>query len=260
MIQLRQKSMGWKLIGNMANSLYWLGVLFVITVASTSCDKDTEPDTPIIETDSITDVSGNVYTIVKIGDDWWMAENLATTQYRDGSPVELLQNNASNWENGLPAYCRYEDNTLAPGMLYNWAAVNNSAGLAPAGWHIATEEEWQTLERHLGMAADEIEKVNWRESGACGDKLKTKGPTGWLNFEGVWGTNESGFSALAGSCRLWNGSWANPGLSSNGYWWTSTEKDSTAAYFRNLDYKKSGVFRFYVDKRYGMSVRCVKDK
>ena len=260
MIQLRQKSIGRKLLGKMANSFGWLGILLVIMVGSTSCDKDDKPEEPRIETDSITDVSGNVYTVVKIGEDWWMAENLATTKYRDGSQVDLLQNSASNWEDGLPAYCRYEDNLLAPGMLYNWAAVNNNAGLAPAGWHIATEAEWQTLERNLGMTDDEIEKVNWRESSGCGDKLKRKGPSGWLTFEGIWGTNESGFDALSGSCRLWDGSWANPGLGSNGYWWTASEKDNTSAYFRNLDYKKSGVFRFYVDKRYGMSVRCVKDR
>ena len=268
-IKLSRKTVN--LIGWMCESAFWL-VLLGITVllAFSSCDKETDPEV-IIPTDSIVDVAGNVYTVVKIGDDWWMAENLATTKFRDGSAIEQAQNNAEGWALGNAAYCRYEDNALAPGLLYNWSAVNHNAQLAPAGWHIATEAEWQALERHLGMNAEDVEKISWRESGACGDKLKVKGPNGWLGFEGVWGTNESGFSALAGGCRLvlrdytlsdsaWVGKWSTPGLNYAGYWWTATEKDTYTAYFRNLDHKKSGTFRFYVDKRYGMSVRCVKDK
>jgi uncharacterized protein (TIGR02145 family) len=234
--------------------------LFIIVFSSlNSCTKDPIPERPV-ETDSIADIDGNMYTVVKIGDDWWMAENLATTTYRNGVAIERFQNNAQNWESGSPAYCIYEESQLAPGLLYNWAAVNSINELAPAGWHVATDAEWQEMESHLGMSTDELEKFNWRESGSCGNKLKVKGPDGWLSFEGIWGTNESGFSALAGACRLWNGQWGNPGLSSSGFWWTETKKDSSSAYFRNLDYKKSGVFRFYTDKRYGMSVRCVKDK
>lgn len=248
-------------IGWVCESAYWLVILGILVLLSfSSCDKETEP--PVLPTpnDSIADVEGRYYPIIKIGNDWWMTENLATTKYRNGDAIELIQNSSENWENGLPAYCKFEDSQLAPGLLYNWQAVNDSRNIAPEGWHVATEDEWKALERHLGMNTEDLEKISWRESGACGDKLKIKGPTGWLQYEGVWGTNESGFSALAGACRLWNGQWANPGLNSVGFWWTATERDSATAYFRNLDHKKSGVFRFYVDKRYGMSVRCVKDK
>ena len=235
----------------------FIGVIFFMLMHF-SCKKDENTDAMML-TGTMTDIDGNVYQTVKIGDDWWMAENLAVTKFRDGSSIEIIQNDAALWTKGNPGACRFENNAEAPGLLYNWFAVNHPSKLAPKGWHIATEQEWQRLERHLGMNVDEIEKYNWRRSGSCGDKLKIKGPTGWYQVKNVWGTNESGFSALAGACRLWNGNWAQPGLRYSGFWWSSSETDYTNAYFRNLDYKESGIFRFYADKRYGMSVRCVKD-
>jgi uncharacterized protein (TIGR02145 family) len=222
-----------------------------------SCEEDT-PVTPVPETGTVTDVSGNVYKTVKIGEQWWMAENLKTTQYKNGVNIESL-NNAENWLNGTAAYCQFDNNQIAPGLLYNWAAVKSENGLAPEGWHVATEEDWKKLERNLKMSETEINKINWREDNKVGDKLKVKGPGGWTKFESVWGNNESGFEALSGGCRLNNGNWGNPGIGATAFWWSSTENDYNTAWMRQLDYKKSGVFRFYIQKNYGLSVRCVKD-
>ena len=223
-----------------------------------ACEDDIIEETkPTI--DSITDIDGNIYTTVKIGDNWWMAEDLKVTRFRNGNNIANSQSQ-NDWELGTAASCLFENNQQSPGLLYNWEAVNHGDGLAPGGWHVATESEWQELEKHLGMSADEIEKVNWRESGSCGDQLKVRGPESWLRFGEVWGNNKSGFTALTPAGRLANGSWANPGLGYCGYWWSATEKDFETAYFRNLDYKKSGVFRFYVSKKFGMAVRCVKNK
>jgi uncharacterized protein (TIGR02145 family) len=222
-----------------------------------SCEDDI-PVMPMLEKGTVTDVSGNVYKTIKIGEQWWMAENLKTVKYRNGNNIEQIVD-AEDWLNGTAAYCQFENNQLAPGLLYNWAAVKSENGLAPDGWHVATEEDWENLERHLLMSESDINKLNWREEGKVGDKLKVVGPTSWSKFENVWGNNESGFEALSGGCRLNNGNWGNPGIGATGFWWSSTENDYNNAWMRQLDYKKSGVFRFYIQKNYGLSVRCVKD-
>ena len=231
--------------------------LFAVSCIFCSCEKE-EPVKPLPLTDTVTDIENHSYKTVKIGQKWWMAENLAVTKFRNGTAINQFQN-TSDWNSGSPAYCVYDNNSTAPGLLYNWAAVNSADLIAPAGWHVATEEDWKALEKELGMTDSTIEKLNWRENGNCGDKLKIAGTQGWSGYSGVWGSNESGFTALAGSCRLFNGIWGNPGLFATGFWWTASENDGSTAWYRHLDYKKSGVFRFYGPKNYGFSVRCVKD-
>jgi len=233
-----------------------LSLLIVISFLY-ACEEET-PIPIIPEKGTVTDASGNVYKTVKIGEKWWMAENLKTTKFKNGNTIEQIEN-GDDWQNGSAAYCTFENSPLAPGFLYNWAAVKSDNGLAPDGWHVATEEDWKNLERYLKMSEAEVNKVNWREDNKVGDKLKTKGPVSWTKFENVWGNNESGFEALSGGCRLNNGNWGNPGIGAAGFWWASTENDYYTAWMRQLDYKKSGVFRFYVSKNYGLSVRCVKD-
>jgi uncharacterized protein (TIGR02145 family) len=234
--------------------------MFIMFVC-VSCEDDKITPEPINETGVVVDIENNSYKTVKIGDSWWMAENLKVTKYRNGNPINQLQS-TSSWITGVDGYCLYDNNQLAPGLLYNKAAVSSSNGLAPEGWHVATEQDWQNLERELGMSNENINKLNWRDEGSCGEKMKIKAPEGWSKFESIWANNSSGFTALAGGCRLNNGAWSYPGLSLTGFWWSSSYLGngfSNTSYFRQLDYKKAGIFRFYVDKNYGMSVRCVKD-
>jgi uncharacterized protein (TIGR02145 family) len=114
------------------------------------------------------------------------------------------------------------------------------------------------------MSASESAKSGWRGTNE-GDKLKTEGTTGWTQFGDVWPTNESGFTALAGGCRMFNGTtianeWSTPqGLRSVGFWWTATGYSDNEALYRYLDYKNSNVFRSSCAKTYGFSIRCVKD-
>ena len=230
----------------------------IIMLVCVSCEDDTVDPEPINETGVLVDVENNTYKTVKIGDSWWMAENLKVTKFKNGAAINQSQS-ISDWNSGLAAYCLFENNQTAPGFLYNWEAVNSSNGIAPEGWHVATEQDWQNLERELGMSNENIDKLNWRDEGSCGEKLKIKAPEGWSKFEPLWPNNSSGFTALAGGCRLNNGVWSYPGLFSTGFWWSSTENNENTAWFRQLDYKKAGVFRFYVDKNYGMSIRCVKN-
>ena len=234
--------------------------LFVVLILmlSNGCHKD-EDTTVSLQTDSVTDVENHVYKTVKIGKHWWMAENLQVKKYRDGSPVAVLQSDSMQWmQDTNGAYCIYNNNASAPGLLYNWNAVNNPAKLAPEGWHVPTDEEWKELEKYLGMNQAEADRTGWRGSNQ-GEKLKIKSPESWTIYENIWSTNESGFTAIAGGCRMFNGGWGDPGLSAAGYWWTSTAQNAEEAGYRCLDYKNAGVFRSFCSKSYGFSIRCVKD-
>ncbi|MBL0095387.1 MAG: fibrobacter succinogenes major paralogous domain-containing protein [Bacteroidetes bacterium] len=241
------------------SSLRFLLFFLLYFVLGLSACKDDDETTPMLETGTMIDVDGNIYKTVLIGGKWWMAENLRVKHYRDGQAVnELVED--TTWSQGAAAYSVHPDATTAMGYLYNWEAVSNTAGLAPDGWHIATDEEWKQLESAVGMESSEIVKTGWRGS-IEGDALKAEGTDNWNRFDPVWATNSSGFTALSGSCRLYNGKFGYPGRLYTGFWWTASENiaDNSKAWYRYLDYKTSEVFRQYLQKEYGMSVRCVKD-
>ncbi len=204
----------------------------------------------VIVTHYVTDIDGNVYQIVKIGNQWWMAENLKVTHYRNG---DILHNifSSSMWK-GLSngAYCFY-NNDNSNGLLYNWYAVNNSRNIAPQGWHIPTDEEWKQLEMYLGMSQSDADNTEWRGTDE-GSKLKSSSE--WNNNGN--GTNESGFTALPGGYRNYAGEFYVVG--DYGYWWSSTEFGSSA-WSRILYYSNSAVRRANNDKRSGFSVRCIMD-
>ncbi len=221
------------------------------------CKKE-KSDFKEIEKGTVIDADGNLYTTVKIGNQWWMAENLKVKTYADGSSIPKIQSDSAKWNNDTTgAYCVYDDNTNAPGLLYNWYAVNKSKNIAPVGWHIPSDDEWKELEKYIGMSVADADKTSWRGNNEA-EKLKVASPNGWTKYASVWSTNETGFSALAGGCRLFNGVWGQPGLFATGFWWSSTTKDNHV-WYRYLDYKNSNVFRYYGSKTYGFSVRCVKD-
>ncbi len=236
-------------------------VALLLLVFFDSCKKNNpEPET-VIETDSITDIDGNVYKTVKIGNQWWMAENLRVTRYRNGYFIPETKDSAGWIQKTTGAYCLYENNPATDkslGLLYNYYAVTDTGNIAPKGWHIPTDAEWKQLETHLGMSQTECDKSGWRGANEA-DKLKVKSPQGWTQFENVWSTNESGFTALAASCRLQNAEFGQPGLFSTGFWWTATSSNGDDAYYRYLDYKNSTIYRSQAPLVYGMSIRCVKD-
>ena len=237
-------------------SVLLLGMMVVLT---NNCKKPDPTPPAAHETGSVTDIDHNAYKTIRIGNQWWMAENLKVKKYRSGDPIPQVQSEAS-WKDSLSgAYCIYDNNPAAPGLLYNWYAVNDGRNIAPAGWHVPGDEEWKELEKFLGMSQADADNVNWRGTHE-GEKLKQEAPNGWTNYDNVWATNESGFTALAGGCRLFNGTWGDPGLFATGFWWSSTSNSANnQAWYRYLDYKNANVFRFYGSKNYGFSVRCVKD-
>lgn len=206
---------------------------------------------------NVTDIDGNVYNTIQIGNQVWMAENLKVMHYRNGEVIQNVTDN-TQWSNlSTGAYCSYENsvsNISIYGLLYNWSAVDDSRGLAPAGWHIPSDEEWKHLEMYLGMSQTEADDTGSRGTDE-GSKLKST--SGWYNNGN--GTNESGFTALPGGYRgNYNGNFYNMGDYT--FFWSSTETNSINAGARELDYDESGVYRYYdFDKGYGFSVRCVRD-
>jgi uncharacterized protein (TIGR02145 family) len=234
----------------------WVLLCLLAVMLVFGCKKEEEAPV-VIETGTVTDIEGTTYRTIKIGNQWWMAENLQVKKYNDGSLIHEAQQ-PGEWLDSVSAFCLYENNDAAPGLLYNWYAVTDARKIAPQGWHIPSDAEWQTLEVTLGMSSGEAARVSWRGTDE-GNKLKVASPQGWTLYSNLWSTNESGFSALAGSCRLFDGTWGNPGLFATGFWWTISEYPGNQGWYRYLDYKNNGVFRSHVAMNYGFSVRCVKD-
>jgi len=198
---------------------------------------------------TVTDINGNDYRTVKIGDQWWLAENLKATKYRNGEAIpNVTDGNA--WK-GLTtgAHCCYNNdmnNVATYGCLYNWYAVNDSRNIAPEGWHVPTDAEWQTLVDYLGG--------NLAASG----KMKEVGTTHWIS-PNTNATNVSGFSGLPGGYRCTTGDGFGF-MCYAAYFWSSMEcPNPSYAWYRYLDYLQPEVYRLFTDRHFGFSIRCVKD-
>ena len=241
----------------MKNRIKLLSIFLCILLTQSSCEKDETETAPAKEYGSVTDSEGNTYKTIKIGNQWWMAEDLRTTKFSDGTSVSQMQD-ANGWLNPQPYYCIYDNSPQVPGLLYNWYAVMDPRGIAPEGWRIPTDEDWKELERYLEMTAEETDKTGWRGQKE-GNSLKIEGYEGWDTYGENWPDNASGFSAIAGGCRLWNGTWGQPGLLSTGFWWTSSEHPNEEAWYRHLDYKRSDIFRYHGSKAHGFAIRCIKN-
>lgn len=201
--------------------------------------------------DSVTDINGNSYKTIQIGTQMWMAENLKTNRFNDGTDISLVADNSA-WANlKSSAYCWYNNDSssynLATGGLYNWPAVNTNK-LCPKNWHVPTETEWTTLAIYLGG------------ENVAGDKLKGTGTMFWRSPNST-ATNKSGFTALPGGIRRGTNAYdiRFEDIGTSGYWWSSTETSTTEAWARYIYYSDGGLIKIANDKRTGNSVRCMKD-
>jgi uncharacterized protein (TIGR02145 family) len=199
---------------------------------------------------TMTDIEGNTYKTVIIGTQTWMAENLLTTKYNDGSPITYVWGN-SDWSKlKTPGYCWFNNNgtlfSSTYGALYNWNAVHTGK-LAPEGWHVPSNAEWEQLCDYLGGVS------------VAGDKLKEAGASHWGSVD-FGGTNESGFTALPGANRFYDGKFY-PMVGAIGFWWTTTEfsPNSADAQARLMHHYDGTAYYITQSKKEGYSVRCVKD-
>ena len=200
------------------------------------------------------------FKTIRIGDQVWMAENLKVTHYRNGDAIPTGHSN-SEWENlSTGAYAVYngnESNADTYGYLYNWFAVDDSRNIAPEGWHVPTDDEWKELEMHLGMSQSEADDTGCNGTNE-GSKLAGNADlwnSGALENNSEFGS--SGFTALPGGYRSYDGSYNGMGYAGN--FWSSTEGHSHDAWDRLLRYLNSGVYRSNLSKRRGFSVRCIRD-
>ena len=213
-------------------------------------NKTTAIFNPVITYGTLTDQDGNIYKTVTIGAQTWMAENLRTTKYNDGTSIPNITSAAAWADLTTGAYCNFNNNTkmdsLATfGRLYNWYAVN-TLKLAPVGWHVPTDAEWDELTDFLGGPVP------------AGGKLKETDTAHW-KIPNIGATNETGFTALPSGSRNYLGVFYAIGLHAS--WLSSTEYNPNPkfAWYRGIWNDYDELSRYSITKVDGTSVRCIKD-
>ena len=222
-----------------------LFIVFVLISCLTTFSQNGKPGP------SITDVEGNSYKTVFIGTKQWMAENLKTSKYNDGSTIPNITDN-TQWGNDTIGTWSYYNNDTSYnakfGKLYNWYSIsptmNGNKNVCPTGWHVPTDSEWTVLTDYLGGAS------------LAGGKMKEMGNTNW-NSPNTDATNMSLFTGVPGGNRNILGIYDNIGTI--GGWWSSTELNQDIAFYRQLYYYNDLVGRYEELKVCGLSVRCIKD-
>jgi uncharacterized protein (TIGR02145 family) len=185
---------------------------------------------------------------IQIGNQLWSKENLDVAFYRNGDPIPQVTDPTAWASLTTGAWCYYNndpENGAIYGKLYNWYAVNDARGLAPQGWHVPTDAEWTTLGTKLG--GDVV----------AGGKMKVAGTTRWTT-PNTGADNSSGFAGLPGSYRFIDGGFSGV-IGESGNWWSSTQDNAVSAWCRILTNFAGNINRLPANKRYGYSVRCVRD-
>jgi uncharacterized protein (TIGR02145 family) len=198
--------------------------------------------------------NGYTYSSIVLGNGQeWMAENLRTTVYANGDPIPNVTN-VPQWDNlttGAWAHYNNDSQYESPyGKIYNWYTVADPRNVCPTGWHVPSDAEWSTFINYLDPNADGGDNANT----TAGGKMKSTGTQYWLS-PNTDATNESDFSGLPGG--ILGGTFSQLGYF--GYWWCSTSYSSLNAYFRSLSYSVGNIGRGNIGKKYGFSVRCLKD-
>jgi len=219
---------------------------FILTmiILIIACDKnsDAHPGQPLI------DIDGNKYDTVKINTQFWMQQNLKTSYYRNGDLIPEVTSESS-WALLISgAWCWYDNDSAkyaaVYGKLYNWYAVTDPRGLAPSGWHIPSDAEWTALATSLG--GDDV----------AGGSLKETGTSHWGSPNND-ATDITGFKGLPGGYHIDQGMCEYVGYF--GDWWSSTEASTFTSFSRELGYNNTSFIKNANDKRYGLSVRCLRD-
>lgn len=241
-------------------------VLIIALSVFLSCDKNPiNNGNPI--TSTVTDIDGNVYNTVRIGNQVWTVENWRSTKYNDGTSIPHVPDLAAWASLTTPGYCYYDNGTHSDtikkwGALYNWYVVSptNPKNIAPAGWHVPTDAEWDTLQNYLIANAYNWDGTTSRNKVAKAMAAKTD----WRTYasQGTPGNNpnannSSVFSALPGGFRYSDGYFIFK--SAYGRWWSATGGDASNAYYRYLGFSYECLYRAYDIKGCGFSVRLLRD-
>lgn len=200
---------------------------------------------------NLIDIDGTSYPLVRIGSQVWMQQNLNVGRFSNGDPIPVVTDPAAWSALTLGARCFYYNDsanyTHEWGSLYNWNAVNDPRGLAPAGWHIPSDDEWTVLVNFLGGPD------------SAGGKMKSRSSHYWLP-PNTGATNSSEFNAIPAGLRDNNGGFASYGTD-GGFFWAATPFSTTNAWLRYVVYDAAWCMKGTVggDKHYGLSVRCLKN-
>jgi uncharacterized protein (TIGR02145 family) len=201
---------------------------------------------------TIKDIDGNIYRTITVGTQFWMAENLKTTKYNDGTAIPLITDSKEWGALATPGYCWYKNDAAtyksAYGAIYNWYAINNDR-LCPEGWHVPTYYEWGKVTTYLGFTPGSMDSL-------AGPKFNETSNTDWINAKDG-SKNKKGFIAFQGGYRNDDGSFSPIGDYCR--WWMSAEWNISTVWGRFLTYGYSNGLNSFVGMRQGFSVRCIKN-
>jgi len=256
------------------NNLFYILSIYLLCSFLTSCKEKNEPINnaivfnPNLTYGTVIDNNGIVYKTITIGTQTWMAENLKTTRYRNGDSILNVKSNAK-WDTlTIGAQCTYnntlnKDTIFKFGRLYNWYAVNDCRNIAPAGWHIPTDAEWQTLRNYLSIASyntpsgDSTDHIV-KSLAATTDWIYNSSP-GSIGYNLIT-NNNSGFTAIPSGCRAYYGPFMSIGIGTY-YFGIGTNSQYSKVYYIGLtnpiDY--IGNWGYGGIEGDGFSVRCIKD-
>lgn len=220
---------------------------FVTTPNTTYYGSNCEFKTKTLPNNAIVDIEENIYHTITIGSQTWIVENLKTSHYRNGDIISFASNENAWINSTMGAYC-IANNPMIPGTnrvhLYNQAAITDLRNIAPEGWRVSTDSDWQTLINHLGNDT------------LCGGKLKSMSAAYWPQ-PNIGANNQSGFSAYPSGYRDCLGIYKNLGLHTN--FWTSTASDNDSTFAYNLKYNSSEIQKSTFSNKSGLAVRCIKE-
>jgi uncharacterized protein (TIGR02145 family) len=219
----------------------YLPVLATFALILCGCNKANKPVIPL------TDIDGNTYKTVEIGTQTWMAENLKTSRFNNGTYIPLISDDGAWASLTTPGFCWYNNDSVSfkdtYGALYNGYTIN-TWNICPAGWHVPEKQELLTLRDFLG------------DSVIVGGKLKETGTSHWLS-PNTGANNSSGFTALGSGIRYFEGTYASV-LSFTSFWSASGLSNDDTWYI-GLYFNNSAFITNHISKKQGFSVRCLKD-
>lgn len=232
---------------------YYVRAYAINTIGITYGDEKTffTMPTPCPGAPIVSDVSGNVYETVQIGNQCWMKSNLRVNKYRNGDTITTglaVSNWLSTTQGAFVVYDDFSSNALVFGKLYNHYAVTDNRGLCPTGWRVPSDSDYLSLINNFGG-------LNIA-GGALKDTVNLPNIGGWQN-PNVGATNNSGFSALPGGLRDINGNFS--GMSLFSYWWTSTLLTGRYSVSYKLFSGNSQIYREVGTSTNGYSVRCLRE-
>ncbi len=262
--------------GLLANTTYYVrayatnsvGTTYGNEVSFTTADDVMQDGQPCPDAPTVTDIDNNTYNTVQIGQQCWMKENLRTTHYANGTSIAL--GSSISYTTAYRYYPYHNQSIVSTyGYLYNWQAVmggssSSSAnpsgvrGICPVGWHVPSDAEWTQMTDYV---SSQIQYVCGSDSTYVAKALAST--TGWNSSPYTCAVgnnqstnNETGFSAFPA------------GDFNNGYnyvetyanFWCATEYNDDGAYIRYFSSDFADVYRDYLDKSFGLTVRCVRNE